>query len=167
MIKMPLDFQIRSTFKQLEEIYKEFNQRLGALCFGMLITKGLKDAGYYKQNDWIRPYDHIPDMVKLVEEEYRRGMYLVGQELLIYIDKNGLQEYEKAIKDGINKGAKFYLHSQEYERPNLLQQRQAIAHDIAQFALYGFDYIERWKMYYGLFGEKNKNEDCNKNSSEE
>lgn len=131
-----------------------YDSEFGKHVFGKELVDIMQEADFFKINWWVEPFDHVSAMQDLLEEEAKSELKIRREAVKGYITQQGLAKYEEDILRGMNKTAKRVAMHDDSQYTHLLIHRAILQHDSFALLEFAFDYVDRFKMYNELFGEK-------------
>ena len=100
----------------------------------------------------IQLIDFNGEILKLIKKESEAEYQIRREAIRNYINQHGLKDYTKEIIDGLNKSAERVSLLNHTQWGNEFGFREVLLYDSRAFLNFGFDYVDRWKMYNELFG---------------
>lgn len=93
-------------------------------------------------------------MLNLLNQQTKSELKIRSVSIGDYIQKQGLTEYQEDIIQGMSKSLKRVTLYDDSQEVNFLSFRKICEHDSSAILDYAFDYVDRFKMYHELWGEK-------------
>lgn len=146
---------LECTHEELDRQRNFYDQEFGKLIFAGDFVKRIEreDPDFFKRY-YMQPLNHIEEILKLIEKEAESEMKIRRKAVRNYIAQQCLTKYQDDIIQGMNRTAKRVTLWDNEQETSILVLRLVAQHDNSALLDFAFDYVDRWKMYNELFGEK-------------